>query len=131
MRKHKFKARDAFSNEWIYGTVCYFSNLKKVIIDSSDGSRIVIPGTVSEFTGVKDADGNDIYENDIVCGVSEFFGTNAPVGVIRYDRCRFVIDFEYSKNGKASEDIEYLGYWNKDVIVIGNIHDHTTEEECT
>lgn len=129
MRIHKFKAQDAYGSGWRYGTVYYYANSSKTVIDDSCGSCRVIPETVSEFTGVQDADGNDIYENDIVCGVSEFFGTSAPVGVIRYDCCRFVIDFGYSKNG-GSKDIEYLGDWNEDVIVIGNIHDHTTEEEC-
>ena len=130
MRMHKFKAQDAFSDGWRYGTVYYSAN-SKTIIDDSCGSCRVIPETVSEFTGVQDADGNDIYENDIIIGVSEFFGTSAPVGVIRYDCCRFVIDFGYSKNGKVSEDIEYLGDWNEDIIVTGNIYDHVTKEECT
>lgn len=137
------RGKEKNTNKWRVGFFCiveYIRDNKKHPIIFPECVELYGPGEFSEFyfvipetlglyTGLTDNNGTKLFEGDIVCGVSEFFGSNAPVGVIRYDCCRFVIDFGYSKNG-GSKDIEYLGDWNEDVIVIGNIHDHTTEEEC-
>ena len=70
----KFKAKRLDNGEWIYGSLIRSTaGLKEraYIVDNfssmSDYSVIgVDPSTVCQFTGLKDCEGNELYEHDVI-----------------------------------------------------------------
>ena len=70
MREIKFKAKTVIGNEWIYSMTIAKGNIKRkerlLYIETSSGWKQIKPETLSQFTGFKDVDGNDAYENDTI-----------------------------------------------------------------
>lgn len=69
-REIKFRAlRSPFDTEFIHGGYFNYSTeegLLHFIFTSQNGAVQVDPKTISQFTGVKDVNGTDIYEWDLV-----------------------------------------------------------------
>lgn len=69
MREIKFRGRNPYSHEWVYG---YFFVTKQLGIDhpqiwQENGSPIPVdPETVGQYIGLHDRSGRDFYEGDIV-----------------------------------------------------------------
>lgn len=67
MRKIKFKAKQLNSGEWFYGDLVHLGNRVCIGGDNiKDGITDVDPSTVCQFTGMKDEDGKEIWEHDIL-----------------------------------------------------------------
>lgn len=65
MREIKFRGKRKDNEEWIYGY--YLVNqFDEHVIANSKGVWMVYPETVSQFTGLKDKNGKEIYEGDVV-----------------------------------------------------------------
>lgn len=68
MREIKFKAKRVDNGEWVEGYYLLNETTKIVVSQTWDSwlTYEVIPETISQYTGLKDKLGNEIYENDIV-----------------------------------------------------------------
>lgn len=66
----KFKAKRLDNGEWIEGEISHFENTIWIVpIDHKpfySGCAEVDPGTICMFTGLKECEGNEIWEHDLI-----------------------------------------------------------------
>lgn len=155
MREIKFRGKSKNVNEWCYGTYIFtndntndpfrtgpFKESHRIVFwcsgDWNMGGWVdeeVIPETIGQYTGLKDKNGKEIYEGDIVEWVFfyERLGANMGVteddtivkGIIRWKQGGFILEV-------IENDFENAGYYSisalytdteSDVEIIGNIWD--------
>jgi uncharacterized phage protein (TIGR01671 family) len=131
MREIKFRGKRDDNGEWVYGSLNIYKydsgevdyNIM-ALIDNSFIMVNVIPESIGQFTGLKDKNGKEIWENDIV---QDEFNT----GVVFWNDYRgmFNIDDSYTDNPLPEEEDKkrQMIYPFDDWInyeVIGNIYDN-------
>ena len=123
MREIKFRAKTIDTGEWLYGNL---QVPKKegggyYMWDTSAWQREVDPETIGEFTSLKDRNGNDIYEGDII---SCDYGVDEPVSEDLIE-VRFVRGvFAFLWNGDLDDECPVSSPTHEWAIVKGNIHDN-------
>lgn len=127
-REILFRGKLEYNGKWIYGDLLQYENGDVAIFGeklSSFGCECtemlkrdrVIPDTIGQYTGLKDKNGKNIFEGDIV-----IIGEKLKTKVVYYDGA-FRMQSEFSPTPTDTTD---MGYMMREfsVRVIGNIHDN-------
>ena len=121
MREIKFRGKDRKTGKWFFGNLFDKDTKGNThICTTRKGSLDVIPETVGQYTGLKDRNGKEIYEGDVIECWSE--GVKAR-GVVTHRIDGTWIMYPAWQNAKMwylmpDED------GNTSVEIIGNIHDN-------
>ena len=124
-RPIKFRGKSIFDEGWLYGDLVHSSDMMRYAILVNDKNCYdeceVIPSTISQFTGLYDKNGKEIYEGDIIL----YGGSIQHEVMFRHGAFGYLI--------YGGEFISYAGNTNftfnplnrsKKHEVIGNIHDN-------
>lgn len=123
MREIKFRGKRVDNKKWVYGGISIFEK-EAVIFDENDIVNCAYDvkiETVSEFCGITDNNGIDIYEKDI-CKLYFYDKMTYEVGEVIFDDLEFKL---YVKNNDNTRTLRKIGLSHKGFIsVMGNMIDN-------
>lgn len=114
MREIKFRGKRIDNGEWIEGYFYHEEFYGEIITLELKTTHICDINTIGQYTGLKDKNGKEIYEGDILDFDEKEWGESGYVSAVVWDEkeCCFCFD------GGTPFDV---GQWRK---VIGNIYDN-------
>lgn len=98
----KFKAKSILDEAWVQGDLIHKEDGKIAILRNGFNVSEVDPSTVCQFTGLKDCEGNEIWEGDLLA--NRYFKDIYEVVWREDDACFKIVNTRYR------ERTELLGY---------------------
>lgn len=122
MREIKFRGKGKDSGEWICGSLLYLkADNIQIWRKEKDGTwnYVVDPATVGQYTGLKDKNGVEIYEGDVLL----YREMNRRAGVSWRDGGFIVYDVNDPDKWQALNDDDASQVISQIMEVINNVHD--------
>jgi len=136
MREIKFRGKRIDNGEWVYGYIVKVASpcglgwvMHIPAKDPDDNHRVVQvnPSTVGQYTGLKDKNGVEIYEGDIIVPPTWRYQmklvVNFGIGIFDSGIYKFNGFYLVDENGRQGED-QYELHTDGEYKVIGNIHNN-------
>ena len=122
--RYLFRGKTEISERWVVGDLVQWSGDDMCICEEYNSTEkkqySVIPETVGQYTGLKDKNGNKIFEGDIVAGALTWLKRRKNGFVAFKDGSFGLIWYR----GDIEQFNAFTSMCNIEYEVIGNIHDN-------